>query len=224
MWFPNIKAFTSKYRTYAIDFPMEAGKSVATIKKMDKDEAALFYNEIFDHFKLKDINLVAASKGGWMATYLSIQPNAKIKKLVLLSPAQVLGNLSSTAKVLPALMLKIHPSEKRLTKTFRSFSFYPEKIDRTFKKQFYLSNQYWKNNAALLPMSPFSDKELQSLNIPVLVLIGDHDIINDKQNLERAQKLIPHVETAIIVNAGHFLTIDQASDVNKKVMDFLNKN
>ncbi|HEU0135669.1 MAG TPA: alpha/beta hydrolase [Flavobacterium sp.] len=223
MWFPNIKAFTKKHRTYAIDFPMEAGKSVASVKKMSKEESVVFYNEIFEHFKLKEINLVAASKGGWMATYLSIQPETRVKKLVLLSPAQVLGNLNSTSKVLPALMLKIRPNEKRLTKTFQSFSYYPEKIDLTFKKQFYLSNQYWKNKAAMLPLSPFSDKELQSLTMPVLILIGDHDIINDQKNLERARRFIRNSETETISNAGDFLTIDQADIVNKKVMDFLNK-
>jgi pimeloyl-ACP methyl ester carboxylesterase len=72
-------------------------------------------------------------------------------------------------------------------------------------------------------MSPFSDKELQSLSIPVLVLIGDHDIINGGKSLEKARKLISNVSTETIMDAGHFLTIDQATATDERIMDFLNK-
>ena len=59
-------------------------------------------------------------------------------------------------------------------------------------------------------MRPFSDKELNSIKVPTLLLIGDHDIINDKKSLKRARKEMVNVETATINHAGHFLSFDAA--------------
>ena len=73
-------------------------------------------------------------------------------------------------------------------------------------------------------MLQFSDKDLRSLKIPVLVLIGDHDIVNSEKIFKKAHKLLPNVETAVIKDAGHFLSIDQSEIVNKKVVEFLDKN
>ena len=221
MWFPNVKEISKDYRVYAIDFPLETGKSLANTNKLSNLQIALFYNEVFDYFKMKDINLLGASRGGWMATYLALQPESNIKKIILLSPAQTFGGIQKPGQVLTAVMLKLFPSQKKLASFFNSFSLYPDKIDNLYKQQFYLANVYGSSKPRFLNMMRFSDKELQSLKIPVLVLVGDHDIVNNEKALIKAHQLIPNVETAYIKNAGHFLSIDQADTVNTKIVRFL---
>ena len=83
MWYPNVKEFSKEYRVYAIDFPLEAGKSVSNRIKLTNKQTAAFYKEIFKHFQMKNINLLGVSRGGWMATYLALQPDIDIKKIVL---------------------------------------------------------------------------------------------------------------------------------------------
>lgn len=224
MWFPNVKEFSKDHRVYAIDFPLEAGKSVADRIKLSNKETGIFYNEIFDHFQMKNINLVGVSRGGWMATYLAVQPDNKIKKLILLSPAQTFGGIQNLGKVLSGLVLKLYPSEKSLTKFFKSFSSDPDKIDSLFKNQLFLAYKYGNSKPRLLDMTRFSEKNLRSLKIPVMVLIGDQDIVNDEKIFVKAHKFIPNVETAVIKDAGHFLSIDQSEIINIKVVEFLNKN
>lgn len=222
MWYPNVKALSKQYRVYAVDFPLEAGKSIALSDKLTNEDIAVFYNEVFDHFKMKEINLIGASRGGWMATFLALQPNNRIKKIVLLSPAQTFGFMNQPQKIFTAVKLKWMPSEKRLSKFFTAFSFYPEKIAKEYKQQFYLANMKADSKPNYMHMLQFSDKQLASLNIPVLVLIGDHDVVNDEKALEKARELIPNVEAVLIKNAGHFVSIDQWEIVNKKMIDFLN--
>lgn len=224
MWLPNIKAFSKQYRVYAIDFPLEAGKSVSNRVKLTNKQTVLFYNQIFKHFEMKNINLAGISRGGWMAAYLALQPNNNIKKIVLLSPAQTFGGIKNFWKVLTGINIKMFPSEKSTNRFFNAFSYYPDSISPVFKKQLYLAYKYGNSKPRLLNMLPFSKKELCSIKIPVLILIGDHDIVNGEKILVKAQKLIPHVETDVIQNAGHFLTIDQYEIINKRVVDFLNKN
>jgi pimeloyl-ACP methyl ester carboxylesterase len=224
MWYPNIKELSATHRVYAIDFPLEAGKSVSNCIKLTNKQAAVFYNAVFKHFQMKNINLLGVSRGGWMVTYLALQPNNDIKKIILLSPAQTFGGVANLGKVLTGINLKMFPSPKSTDKFFNAFSYSPEKVNSVFKNQLYLAYKYGNSKPRLLNMMPFSKKELKSLKIPVLVLIGDHDIVNDKKIFTKVHKFIPNAETSVIENAGHFMSIDQPEIINKRVVEFLNKN
>lgn len=223
MWFPNVKAFSKKYRVYAIDYPLETGKSVASVQDMNPNDMIHFYNEVFNHFSLKNINIVGASRGGWVALLIALEAENKVGKLVLLSPAQTFGGVDKLGKAMTALTLKMFPSRKRLNSFFREFSFYPEKIDNKYKEQFYLANKFGRSKPDLMKMTKFGEDKLGTLKIPVLVLVGDHDVINSVDILDKAAKTIPNVETALVKDAGHFLSVDQPEIVNKLILDFLNK-
>lgn len=223
MWYPNIEALSKRHRVYAIDYPLETGKSLAYVRNMDPNDMIRFYNEVFAHFKLDQVSIVAASRGGWVATLLALEPQNRVDKLVLLSPAQTFGSVDHLFKAMSALKLKMFPSMPQLNRFFKQFSNHPEKIDHKYKEQFYLANKFGRSKPDLMKMYRFSKEKLQGLQIPVLVLVGDHDVINDTAILDRAKAQIPHAETAIIPDAGHFISIDQASLVNKLMTDFLDQ-
>ncbi|WP_456314151.1 alpha/beta fold hydrolase [Pseudomonas shirazensis] len=221
MWYPNIKALAKNHRIYAIDFIMEPGKSTLTASPLSKEEIVMCYNEIFNYYKLKNFDVVAASRGGWIATLLATQRNS-FDKIVLLSPAQTFKYIDKLGKTTSALMLKLFPSEKKFGKTLTTFSTHPEKISPVYKRQFYLANKYAKSNSSMLKMQPFSNDELKSISNPVLVLIGDSDVINGDDSLLRAKEYLAHSKTRIIKDAGHFLSIDQSKITNDAIVDFLN--
>ena len=227
MWYPNIKALAKNHRVYAIDFLMEPNKSVYTRNSIftgispSANEIVKWYNEIFDHYQLKKFDIVAASRGGWVATLLATQKGNSINRIVLLSPAQTFKFIDKIGKTSSALMLKLFPSEKKFGKTLTTFSTHPEKISPLYKRQFYLANKYAKSNSSMLKMMPFSEKELEFIQNPVLILIGDHDVINGEESIERAKKYLVNSETRVIKDAGHFLSIDQSKIVNDAMVDFL---
>ena len=70
--------------------------------------------------------------------------------------------------------------------------------------------------------NPLSDNELRSLQMPVLLLFGDDEVIYDSaQALDRARRLIPHVEGELIPRCRHDMCFSQSRIVDARVLDFL---
>jgi pimeloyl-ACP methyl ester carboxylesterase len=221
MWYPNIKALSEKYRVYAIDFLLEPGKSVCESDINETSQIVNWYFEIFDQLKLKKFSLLGASRGGWIATNIALKDPARIDKMILLSPAQTFIWIRPGIKAFNNVAYTISPKRKRLRNVLETMTDNVDNISQIYINQYYMATQEATINKCFIQMRPFSDKELQTLNMPVLVLIGDHDIINNKKSLERAEGLIKDSKTGIIKNAGHFLSMDKADVVNQIMIEFL---
>lgn len=222
MWYPNIKALGANHRVYAIDFLLEPGKSVCETEITGTSQIVSWYYEIFDKLKLQKFSLLGASRGGWVATNIALKDPARINKMILLSPAQTFMWIRPGVKAFSNVAYTISPKRKRLRNVLETMTNNVDKISQAYINQYYIATQEATISKCFIQMRPFSDKELNSLNMPVLVLIGDHDIINTKKSLIRAEKLIRKNETGIIKNSGHFLSIDQSEIVNRIMLDFLN--
>ena len=170
---------------------------------------------------MKKFDIIGASRGGWITTLLASQKQNSINRIILLSPAQTFQFIDKLGKTSSALMLKLFPNEKKFGKTLNTFSTHPEKISPIYKRQFYLANKYAKSNSSMLKMTPFSEKELELIQNQILILIGDHDVINGEESVERAKKYLVNSETKVIKDAGHFLSIDQSKKVNDAMVEFL---
>jgi len=73
--------------------------------------------------------------------------------------------------------------------------------------------------------SVFSDDELRALDLPVLLLIGDREVIYDPAKaLARAQALIPNIEGELVPRCNHDMSSSQYRIVDARVLDFLNDN
>ncbi|MES2568243.1 MAG: alpha/beta hydrolase [Bacteroidota bacterium] len=223
MWYPNIKPLSEKYRVYAIDFLLEPGKSVCEIDINETSEIVSWYYEIFHQLKLKKFSLLGASRGGWIATNIALKDPARINKMILLSPAQTFIWIRPGVKAFNNIAYTIVPKRKRLRNVLETMTNDVDKISQLYINQYYMATKDATINKCFIEMRPFSDKELQSLNMPVMVLIGDSDIINNKKSLKRAKALIKKCEIGTIKHAGHFLSIDKADLVNQMMMDFLAK-
>jgi pimeloyl-ACP methyl ester carboxylesterase len=70
--------------------------------------------------------------------------------------------------------------------------------------------------------SVFTDEELRRLNIPTLLLVGEHEVVYEpKRVLERARRLMPNIEAELISGGGHIFPIDQAEATNNRMVAFL---
>lgn len=223
MWYPNIKALSGSYRVYAIDFLLEPGKSKCDGEVTETSQLMRWYDEIFTELKLDSFCLLGASRGGWLATNIALHHKDKVKKLILLSPAQTFIWIRPGPKVINNLLYHLSPKRKKLRSMLQTVTAHVDSIDQVYIDQYYMGLKSTSINRCIVSMMPFTDKELKSLRMPVLVLIGDHDIVNTSKSLKRAKKLIPYVEVGTIKDAGHFLSMDQADVINRTMVDFLSE-
>ncbi|MBP7809862.1 MAG: alpha/beta hydrolase [Bacteroidia bacterium] len=221
MWYPNIEALSKGYRIYAIDFLMEPGRSVCEGEINDTKQIVNWYYEIFDQLKLKKFSLLGASRGGWLAVNIALHSPERINKMALLSPAQTFIWIRPGAKIMENVLYTISPKRKRLRSVLETMTSNIENIEQDYINLYFLSTKKASVNKCFLQMRPFSEKELKSLHMPILVLIGDKDIINNAKSLDIARTTFSNGKSEIIENAGHFLSVDQATVVNEKVLIFL---
>lgn len=220
MWYPNIKSFAQTHRVYAVDYIMDAGKSVLLSGPLNKRDMTLFYEDVLDHFQVATTDVIGVSRGGWIATYLAMQRPERIGKIVLLSPAQVFGMVGFD--IMPAIRFKMFPSQANLERTFKVLAKYPSRIEPIYKEQFLMANKYAKSKAQLMRMMPFSAKELRSLNHRVLLLVGESDVLNPAKAIRRARKNLLNIEIDLVPDSGHFTSTDQIPYVNERISRFLN--
>jgi len=220
MWYPNIESLAKNHRVFAIDFILEVGKSYLHNDIVSVEKVTDWYKEVLFALELDSFHLIGASRGGWLAVNLALNDQEMIKSLILLSPAQTFTWIKPSTDLLKNIVRIFSSKEKQIEQSLESMSSNVANINDAYLKQYKLGTELESENKFITSMQPFSNDELKSLQMPVLVLIGDDDMINEKRTVAIANTL-PKGKGEVIQNAGHFLSIDQAETVNEKMLDFL---
>ncbi|MBE3675054.1 alpha/beta fold hydrolase [Pseudoalteromonas distincta] len=225
MWYPNIAALAEHYRVYAIDDLLGSGGSLADTDISGMTQVVSWYQELFDLLQLDSINLVGASRGGWQATAIALAESnnemSRIQALVLLSPAQTFGWIELSGDLLSSILFTLNPVRDEVQESLKTLSTKVHLINSIYLDQYVAALDDNPVPGLITEMRPFSDQQLQQITLPTLVMIGDNDIMNNQDSLKRANKMLKKVRTIQIQDAGHFLTVDQAEQVNRSVLDFL---
>jgi pimeloyl-ACP methyl ester carboxylesterase len=69
-----------------------------------------------------------------------------------------------------------------------------------------------------------TDEELRSLKVPTLFMVGENEkIYSPHEALKRLNGVAPQIQTKLIMNAGHDLTMTQTEDVDNFILEFLSQ-
>jgi pimeloyl-ACP methyl ester carboxylesterase len=84
---------------------------------------------------------------------------------------------------------------------------------------------YWPrlwSKVASIQWNGFTDDQLKSLTMPILIAVGDHDFVRLEHAVETFRR-IPNAELAVIPDAGHFLLFSEQERLASVVKHFLDK-
>jgi pimeloyl-ACP methyl ester carboxylesterase len=205
-WLGEVAEYSKKYYVVAIDVIGEPGRSAPTRPSWESNAYAEWLLEVIKKLKLKKINLLGISQGGWIALkFATVYPNI-VNKLVLISPAGIVPTKLSFLLIAIFFTLFGKWGNNKLNKYVLSGQAmstevlkYMDTIMTNFKPRF--DKEYI-----------FTDKELKRLIMPVLLIGGNKDVIRSIDlMLKRVKNLVPSALVVVVPNAGHVLmnTSDQ---------------
>jgi pimeloyl-ACP methyl ester carboxylesterase len=227
MWSANIADLSRDYRVYAVDMIGMPGKSVAGPCFSKRKQLVPWFTELLDTLKIEKANLVGQSYGGWFTLNYAIRVPERVNKIVLLSPAACFLPLCTehALRGAPMWFFPTFPTVRsfKLWETHPDFINTPQKMALFNQKVelLYLGFKYYRTQGESNP-DIFTDEQLRSLQAPMLLLIGQQEVIYDPEaSLERAQRLVPHIQASLIPNASHEMSYAQAGMVDEHVLKFL---
>jgi pimeloyl-ACP methyl ester carboxylesterase len=228
-WLPNISALSQHYTVYAPDNIYDYGRSVYRAPITSADDYVKWLHELLEALGLGDhLHMVGLSYGGWITSRYALQFPDTLNKIVLLAPAGTVLPLSSSW-IIHAVPCAL--PFRCFTKNFLYWlladlarqggggrTLLEEHIDESF-----LAIRSFKAKRLVNP-TILTDAELQGLKVPTLFIVGENEkIYSARAAIERLHRVAPRIQTKLILDAGHDLTMVQAEMVNKTVLEFLNQ-
>jgi pimeloyl-ACP methyl ester carboxylesterase len=190
-------------RTADVDRPM-------TVEQHAEDIAALM-----EHLRIKQADFFGESFGGSVAVQLAIRHPQLVRRVAVYGA--ILGKLE---EVVPPESLADFFS---LTPDHRSIQMEREAYERVAPDPSRWPTLFAKTTRPEA-WKGFSRDELKSIQAPVLIAAGDHDVLvpGVEHHLE-VSRLIPNAQLAVIPDAGHFVLYEDPEKLLSVVANFLDQ-
>jgi pimeloyl-ACP methyl ester carboxylesterase len=227
LWTPNIFELSKSYRVYAIDIMGNRNRSIPEEPIQNSDEMIEWFGETLNGLGLDSVYLMGMSFGAWLAMKFSLAAPERVNKLTLISPAASLLPLVKqfTLRVLLSMLPPKHFWYKSLMSWMGIKGGPGNDFSQRLLDLMWLGAEHIRISADSMRVMPtvFSDDELRKLSIPVLLLIGENEVIyNAAKALARAKRLIPDLTGELVPNCGHDISFNQYKIVDQRVLTFLN--
>jgi pimeloyl-ACP methyl ester carboxylesterase len=227
LWTPNISELSSVYRIYAIDIMGNRNRSEPKDPITNSDEIVDWLGRTLTGLGLDGVYLMGMSFGAWIALKFSLAEPIRVKKLALISPAASL--LPLVKQFMPRALLSMLPPKKFWFKSLMDWMGIKggpgNKFSQRLLDLMWLGAENIKTSAESMHVMPtvYTDDELSALRMPVLLLIGENEVIYSAEKaLARARKLIPNLIGELVPNCGHDISFSQHEIVDERVLGFLN--
>lgn len=218
-WLYNIKGLNKHYRTYAIDTIGDAGRSVLDdVEKYPNDGKALceLYTEIMDTLGIQKACFIGASQGGFISTNMALYAPERVEKIILCGPMGYTGTNISVLRIVFTTMFPVKPIQKSTTRW--AFGDDPE-VNEAVGEWFQTILEGVISRQAR--PQPFTKEQLQSLPMPVLLLLGKRDgLVGNPEDTKQLVQHIPDVHVEIL-DTGHLISAEKPDQFNKLVYDFI---
>ena len=162
-------------------------------------DLAYFYLDFLKQLDLRNVTVVGSSMGRWIAMEMAVRDTARMKSLVLVSPAGV-----AAPGVQPADIFLMAPEElirnlfvdEKLVQARLSA---PVDVDESLKNRHATARLAWEPRLH----DPFLPKWLHRIDVPVKIVWGKQDRILPVGILDELKRLMPKAETLVLENCGH---------------------
>lgn len=221
MWEPNLAAFAARGPVYALDLIGEPGRSEQTAPIRSPADQAAWLRTVLDALDLHGVHLVGYSFGGWLAANLTVRAPERLASLTLIDPVQTFAGFPVPLLVRSALTLI--PGVRRWARpSFLSWIADGAEVPDDDPVATVIDEGMRTYRIALPTPTVFTDAQLHSVEVPVLVLIAGRSVMhNARKAVARARDHLPGAQAELWPSATHAIAGEAATEVNARVLDFL---
>jgi pimeloyl-ACP methyl ester carboxylesterase len=241
IWKPQIVDISKKFQTITFDL-RGTGESDRpnipyTMKMLAKDVKGLM-----DFIGIEKVHLIGRSFGGMIAQHFVLQYPEKVEKLVLI--ATNFGRTDPDWVEIPkkGRLEEIETIKHNLLKAFKQKSRwlfhikFRKEMEVNPSKKFFdiFSMEDLIRESTINPSRPqdvinqaeamkthYTLERLHEIKNETLLIAASHDRQTPLSDMTEMHRRIPNSELKVINEAGHFMTLSRASEVNDIILNFL---
>jgi pimeloyl-ACP methyl ester carboxylesterase len=227
IWVRNVGSLSQFYRTYAVDIIGELNKSVPIRPIRSHREFMDWMTDLLDGLQIKSMDLIGNSNGGFFALETALYLPERVKKVVLISPAATFMHMWAWwwHLLIPAHIIAPLIGSERIIRKAYDWLWQGFPLDECYANLRSISKvagaRYRPSINSAVPRV-LKGEELRSIHTPVLLLIGDHEVIyRPTRVIRRATRLVSGLKAELVPNANHSAQYTAPDFVNAKILEFL---
>jgi pimeloyl-ACP methyl ester carboxylesterase len=225
-WHRNVEITGKSYRTYCVDVIGEANKSRPIQPIASMDDFLQWFTELIDVLGIDTLYLAGNSYGGFTAAYYAMKLPDRVRKLVLVGPASTIHAMRPFMlhMFVPKGLYQAVPGLPGLDRVVRSSVNWIHAglpADPLWEPLFLETMKHGKLINRVFPRV-YTREELGEIKAPVLLLMGDREIIYGdlRAALSAAEEVMPEADVVVVPDAHHFSALARPDIVNRELLRF----
>jgi pimeloyl-ACP methyl ester carboxylesterase len=219
IWHRNVKALSTRFKIFAVDTVGELNRSTVNRPIGTRDDLLDWVGELFGGLRIRKADIVGNSFGGYISALAAAYLPGLVKRAVLISPA-------ATFTQMWPWIWHFFPAYMSRSKKLKKWAY--DWIWQDFEADVCIAEMRTIASRSGMPrhVGPkvLKDGELRQIQAPVLLLIGDREVIYRPEKVfERAKRLVRDLQAEIVPNANHNAEYTAAEAVNLRMNSFLSK-
>jgi 3-oxoadipate enol-lactonase len=229
MWQPQIKYFDKDYRIISYDV-RGLGKSISEDNLFFMENFADDLIDIIRNLNLEYVNAVGLSMGGYIIQRTLVKSPGLFRTITL---ADTKGEKDTDEALLARseVVNAIRRGDRNsfvtgfIKKLISDINYNKPGLVNTLEKIISENSDKGICGAVnVLATRTTTLRQLQSLNLPSLILVGEEDILTPLNCSEQLAKVLSNSEMHIIKNSGHLSNIENPEEFNNLLEIFLKKH
>ena len=208
-WYGQIPEFSKKFKVIAVD-SRGHGRTQDAEGPINFKIMAADFEALLQHLGIKSVSIVGWSDGGVTGLEMAMSRPDLVKKVVTLGA---------------------HSRPEGMTEEFKSEvegagpDRFPEILINGYKALSPDGPEHWpvvfgKLKTMWLTLPNFQESELRAVTCPVLLLVGEKDIVREEES-KRMASLIPKSRLKVLEGASHYSPVEIPEIVNEVILGFL---
>jgi pimeloyl-ACP methyl ester carboxylesterase len=213
MWRVNLPSLLTHRTVYCIDLLGEAGLSVQERPIAGPDDQAQWLDEALGGLGLDAVHLMGVSVGGWTATNCAVRRPSRVASLTLLDPAMTFARIPVKTMIASGALFAPGVPNALRSRVLRWIAGGAQDADSLPEAALISAGS--SDFVLRSPMPKvFTDAQLRSLDIPVLVFLAGRSVMHDARRAAvRARDLLPNGQIELWPEASHAINGEYPDEI-----------